>query len=155
MNKSVDRAIPPPDHQQRPNRLERLAGNSHHGAQQSQKRHHQHHSIRSTSRLHASPTPYRPPSIIKSTRRGQETDRTREACTSDRSNQPHRPSNATTPVQRGSKGLARGKESPIALPDPQTSPQATRAFPHQQTSVTSGVSAPTTQRLEDPQRVPR
>jgi hypothetical protein len=130
-NKSVDRTIPPPDHQQRPNRLERLAGDSHHGAQQSQERHHQHRPIRSTPRLHASPTPYRPPSITESTRGGQEADRTREACTSDRSHQPHRPPNATTPVQRGSRGLARGKTPPTTLPDPQTSPQATRAVPHQ------------------------
>jgi hypothetical protein len=151
----VDRTISPPDHQQRPDRLERLAGNSHHGAQQSQERHHQHRPIRSTPRLYASPTPYRPPSIIKPTRGGQEADRTREACTSDRGYQPHRPSNATTPVQRGPRSLARGKEPPTTLPDPQTSPQATRTFPHQQTGVTGGVSAPTTQRLEHPQRVPR
>jgi hypothetical protein len=69
-NKSVDRTIPPPDHQQRPNRLERLVGNSHHGAQQSQKRHHQHGPIRNTPRLYASPTPHGPPSIIEPTHRG-------------------------------------------------------------------------------------
>jgi hypothetical protein len=84
-NKSMGRTVPPADHQQRPNRLERLAGNSHHGAQQSQKRHHQHRPIRSTSRLYASPTPYRPPSIAEPTRGRQEADRTRKTCTSDRS----------------------------------------------------------------------
>ena len=62
-DKSMGGTIPPPDHQQRPNRLERLARDSHHGAQQSQKRHHQHRPLGSTPRLHASPTPHGPPSI--------------------------------------------------------------------------------------------
>jgi hypothetical protein len=117
-DKSVDRTIPPPDHQQRPNRLERLVGNSHYSAQQPQERHHQHRPVRSTPRLHTSPTPHGPPSITEPTCGGQEANRTREACTSDRSHQSHRPSNATTPVQRGSRSLARGKKPPTALPDP-------------------------------------
>jgi hypothetical protein len=62
-DKSVGGAIPPPDHQQRPDRLERLARDSHHGAQQSQKRHHQPRTLGSTPRLHPSPTPHGPPSI--------------------------------------------------------------------------------------------
>jgi hypothetical protein len=62
-DKSMGGTIPPPDHQQRPNRLEQLAGDSHHGAQQSQECHHQHRPLGSTPRLYPSPTPLGPPSI--------------------------------------------------------------------------------------------
>jgi hypothetical protein len=62
-NEPMGGTVPPTDHQQRPNRLERLAGDSHYGAQQSQKRHHQHHPLGSPTRLCASPTPHGPPPI--------------------------------------------------------------------------------------------
>jgi hypothetical protein len=68
--------IPLTDHQQRPNRLERLAGNSHYGTQQSQERHHQHRPLGSPTRLHTLPTPRGPPSIAQSTHGGQEANRT-------------------------------------------------------------------------------
>jgi hypothetical protein len=62
-DKSMGGAIPPPDHQQRPDRLERLARDSHHGAQQSQEHHHQPRSLGSTPRLHPSATPRGPSPI--------------------------------------------------------------------------------------------
>jgi hypothetical protein len=154
-DKSVGGTIPPPDHQQRPNRLERLARDSHHGAQQSQKHHHQHRPLGSTPRLHPSATPRGPPSIIEPTHGRQEANCPRKTGPGSRGHQPHSPSNATAPIQGGSRGLARGQEPPTTLPDPQTSPQTTRPLLHQQTSVTGGVSASTTRRLENPQHVPR
>jgi hypothetical protein len=61
MNEPMGGAIPLPDHQQRPDQLERLAGDSHHGAQQSQKCHHQHRPLRGPTRLYALPPPRGPP----------------------------------------------------------------------------------------------